>query len=198
MSNVLDDPEALASSQYVVVTSYRRDGTPVATPVWVVGDGDAVAVWTPRKAHKVGRIKRNPAVTIAPCSFNGTPLGPALPGRAEIMDNAGLRRVRSALKRKYGLIGWLTVSGSVLRRGADGTVAIRIVLAESVGESAERTPAEAAERTPAEPAPAEPAPAEPAPAEPAPAEPAPAESAERAAEKSGPSTGDAKGAQPSD
>jgi PPOX class probable F420-dependent enzyme len=135
MPNVMNGPRALASSQYVVVTSYRRDGTPVETPVWVVGDGDALAVWTPRKSYKVRRIMRNPAVTVAPCTFDGTPLGPALPARAEIMDRAGLDRVRAALKRKYGVVGWLTVVGSRLRRGVDGTVAIRIIPEQPDGSS---------------------------------------------------------------
>jgi uncharacterized protein len=144
MPNVVDGPDALASSQYVVVTSYKRDGTPVATPLWVVGDGEAVAVWTPRKAYKVRRIRRNPAVTVAPCTFGGNPLGPALPGRAEILDRTGTDRVRAALKRKYGFVGWLTMTGSRLRRGADGTVAIRIVLSGSAEQSADGPPGQSA------------------------------------------------------
>jgi len=118
----------LGAAKYVAVTSYRQDGTPVSTPVWVVQDGSDLAVWTPKDSFKVKRIRRNPAITVAPCTFGGEPLGPAVPGRAEIMDDAGRDRVRSLIKRKYGLVGWLTVTGSQLRHGAAGTVGVRIEL----------------------------------------------------------------------
>jgi uncharacterized protein len=131
MPDTVDGPDGLGSSEYVALTSYRRDGTPVVTPVWVVADGDALGVWTPRNSYKVKRIRRNPAVTLAPCTFGGKPLGPAVAGRAEIMDAAGLDRVRRELKRKYGLMGWLTVVGSRVRRGSTGTVGIRILLETS-------------------------------------------------------------------
>jgi uncharacterized protein len=119
---------SLADAEYVALTSYRKDGTPVTTPVWVVADGTALAVWTPRDTYKVKRIRRNPAVTVAPCTFRGALLGPAVSGRAEIMDADGLRRVTDALKRKYKLIGRLTLLGSRLRRGVNGTVGIRVEL----------------------------------------------------------------------
>jgi PPOX class probable F420-dependent enzyme len=118
----------LAAASYVALTSHRRDGTPVTTPVWVVGDGDALAIWTPRDTYKVKRIRRDPTVTVAPCTFRGQPLGPAVAGRAEIMSDADSDRVRSLIKRKYGVTGWLTVTGSRLRRGATGTVGIRVAL----------------------------------------------------------------------
>lgn len=120
--------DELAAARYVALTSYRRDGTPVATPVWVVGEGDGLAVWTPRNTFKVKRIQRNPAVTVAPCTFRGELLGAEVPGHAEVMDAAGTNRVRAALGRKYGLMGRLSVFGSRLRRGANGTVGIRIAL----------------------------------------------------------------------
>lgn len=118
----------LAAASYVALTSHRRDGTPVTTPVWVVHDGDALAVWTPRHTYKVKRIRRDPTVTVAPCTFRGQPLGPAVAGRAEIMSDPDSDRVRALIKRKYGVTGWLTVTGSRLRRGATGTVGIRVTL----------------------------------------------------------------------
>lgn len=116
----------LAACKYVSLRSYRRDGTAVATPVWVVDDGGALGVWTVQDSFKVKRIRRNPAVTVAPCTLRGAPLGPAVTGRAEILDAAGSARIRAAIRRKYGFTGWLTVTGSRLRRGADGSVGIRI------------------------------------------------------------------------
>jgi PPOX class probable F420-dependent enzyme len=94
----------------------------------VVADGDALGVWTVRDSFKVKRIRRNPVVTVAPCTFRGRLLGPAIPGRAEIVDATGAARIRTAIVRKYRLTGWLSLLGSRLRRGTAGTVGIRIVL----------------------------------------------------------------------
>ena len=44
--------DSLGSAQYALVTTYRRDGRAVPTPLWVVRDGDAIAVWTPTTAGK--------------------------------------------------------------------------------------------------------------------------------------------------
>jgi PPOX class probable F420-dependent enzyme len=118
--------DALAEAPYVSLTSYRKDGTPVATPLWVVRDGDALAVWTPTDSWKVKRIRRNPQVTVAPCQFRGQLTGDPVPGRAEVMSAEDTQRVRDLLRRKYGLTGRLTLWGSRLRRGLSGTVGIRI------------------------------------------------------------------------
>jgi PPOX class probable F420-dependent enzyme len=118
--------EALGEAAYVSLTTYRKDGTPVATPLWVVRDGDALAVWTPTDSWKVKRVRRNPQVTVAPCEFRGALTGDPVPGRAEIMSAADTARVRDLLRKKYGITGRLTLWGSRLRRGLDGTVGIRI------------------------------------------------------------------------
>ncbi|MFC7546408.1 PPOX class F420-dependent oxidoreductase [Plantactinospora sp. GCM10030261] len=117
----------LAAEKYILLTTYRRDGRAVPTPVWVVRDGDALAAWTPTDSGKAKRIRRSATVTIAPCDVRGRPSGPAVPARASVGDRAALDRVRRELRRKYGLTARLTLLGSRLRRGSSGTVAVRIV-----------------------------------------------------------------------
>lgn len=124
----MSDVAALAATQYVSLTSYRRDGTPVSTPIWVCGHGDGLAVWTVRTSFKVKRIERNPAVTVAPCTFRGQVTGAAVPGRATILSDEENAQLRKMMARKYRAIGWLTVYGSVVRRGKTGTVGIHIDL----------------------------------------------------------------------
>jgi len=120
--------DRLTGGKYLLVTTFRKDGTPVPTPVWVVRDGDAPAVWTPAVSGKVKRIRRDPQVEVAPCDFKGKPDGPPVTGRAEILDAAGSARVRALVRRRFGVTGWLVVTGSLLRRGRHGTVGIRITV----------------------------------------------------------------------
>ncbi|MFE0515957.1 PPOX class F420-dependent oxidoreductase [Streptomyces sp. NPDC058964] len=120
--------DRLGSGKYLLVTSYRKDGTPVATPVWVVRDGDALGVWTAAKSYKVKRIRRRADVLVGPCDVRGNPTGDQLPATAEIADAATTDHYRDLVARKYGILGRLTLFGSRLRNGRDGTVGIRVTL----------------------------------------------------------------------
>ncbi len=120
--------ESLGAAPYVRVTTYRKDGRAVPTPVWVVRDGDALAIWTVRDSGKVKRVRRDGGVMVGPCDLRGNLTGDEVPGHASILDAAGTARVRTLLKRKYGLLGRLSLWGSRIRRGTDGTVGIRITL----------------------------------------------------------------------
>jgi PPOX class probable F420-dependent enzyme, Rv2061 family len=118
--------EALAGEPYVLVTTFRKNGTPVPTAVWAVADGDALAIWTVATSGKVKRIRNNPEVTVAPCDLRGRPRGEAVNARAEVLSAQDTERVRDLLRKKYGLQARLTLLGSRLRRGEAGTVAISI------------------------------------------------------------------------
>ncbi|WP_024804848.1 PPOX class F420-dependent oxidoreductase [Nocardia sp. BMG51109] len=123
----MDNPFGPAgTADYVLLTTFRKDGTPVGTPLWAVLDDGRLYVWTVADSWKVKRIRRNPAVTLQPCSATGTPHGAAIEGSASILDDEGSERVRRLIKRKYPVQGRLVVTGSVLRRGRRGTVGIEI------------------------------------------------------------------------
>ena len=118
--------EQLGAEKYVLLTTFRRDGRAVPTPLWVVPDGPGLAFWTPAGTGKVKRIRNSGRVTVAACDVRGNVRGAAIEARARIGDAADLRRVAEGLKRKYGLMGRLSLLGSKLRRGADGTLAVLV------------------------------------------------------------------------
>ncbi|POX61607.1 PPOX class F420-dependent oxidoreductase [Streptomyces sp. Ru62] len=122
--------DRLGSGKYLLLTSHRKNGTPVATPVWVVPDDGTLGVWTAADSGKVKRIRRRPDVLVGPCDVRGNPTGDQVPATAEITDPATTARYRSLIARKYGLLGRLTLLGSRLRRGLDGTVGVRVTLGE--------------------------------------------------------------------
>ncbi|WP_040790933.1 PPOX class F420-dependent oxidoreductase [Nocardia paucivorans] len=123
MTNTLGE---VGTADYVLLTTYRKDGTPVATPLWAVAEEGKLYVWTATDSWKVKRLRRNPAVTVQPCNAKGTPRGTAIEGTARILDAAATDRVRRLLRRKYWLLGPLVILGSTLRRGRSGTVGIEI------------------------------------------------------------------------
>jgi PPOX class probable F420-dependent enzyme len=120
--------DALGAGKYLLITTYRKNGTTVPTPVWVVRDGDALGIWTIADSWKVKRIRNRADVLVGPCDVRGNPTGDSVPARAEILDGAGSANYRRLIARKYGVLGRLTLLGSRLRRGADGTIGIRVTL----------------------------------------------------------------------
>ncbi|MGW6917190.1 PPOX class F420-dependent oxidoreductase [Kitasatospora sp. NPDC054939] len=120
----------LSSGSYLLLTTFRKDGTAVPTPVWVVRDGDALGVWTVADSWKVKRIRNRADVLVGPCDVRGNPTGDAYPGTAEIRSPEQTARYRTLLRQKYGLLGVLTLLGSRVRRGERGTVGLRITLTD--------------------------------------------------------------------
>ncbi|MFD8278807.1 PPOX class F420-dependent oxidoreductase [Streptomyces solisilvae] len=120
--------ESLGTGKYLLVTSYRKNGTPAPTPVWGVRDGDTLGVWTPADSYKVKRIRARGDILVGPCDLRGNPLGDQVPATAEICDADTTGRYRRLIARKYGLIGRLTLLSSRLRRGPHGSTGIRITL----------------------------------------------------------------------
>ena len=119
----------LAQKQYLLLTTFRRDGTPVATPVWVAPTADGrIGIWTVTDSGKVKRIRRSGAVEVAECDRRGAPLGAAVPGTAEILDAEGTRAVRRAVARKYGVLGRVLVGSSRLFRGDKGSTGLAVAV----------------------------------------------------------------------
>ncbi len=100
--------EVLAGTPFVSLTTFRRDGTPVPTPVWVVRIGDELMVWTNPEAGKVKRIRRDVRVQIGPCTRGGRPLGAPISGSARILEPAEVEAVLAALIHKYGFLAKMT------------------------------------------------------------------------------------------
>ncbi|GII92898.1 PPOX class F420-dependent oxidoreductase [Sinosporangium siamense] len=120
--------DVLGAEQYVSVTTYRRDGRAVPTPLWVAFDDGALVAWTIQGSGKVKRIRNNPRVLIAPCDVRGKVLGESVPGTAEVLPASETERVRRLIVKKYGMAARVLVLSSRLRRGRNGTVALRILL----------------------------------------------------------------------
>lgn len=120
---------AIARHDYINLTSYRRDGTPVSTPVWCVARGEFLFVWTRAESGKVKRISRDPVVRVAVCTMRGRPVSPAWPATARVIGGGGEEMVRELMEQKYGAwkIRW-SLRFERLRRRRTDRVALQITL----------------------------------------------------------------------
>ncbi len=89
------------------LTTFRKDGTPVETPVWVARRGGELRVWSAADAGKVKRIGRSGAVRVAPCTTRGTPMGEPIDAVARLLPESEIGGVLALLVEKYGLLGRL-------------------------------------------------------------------------------------------
>lgn len=122
----------LADEKFVSLTTFKRSGEPVAAPVWIVGDGDQLLVWTPADTWKVKRIRRDPRVTLAACSRTGKVHAgqPTFDGTAEVITGARELAVgESLIKYKYGLeFRIVTLIETIAARGRKPRFILRITL----------------------------------------------------------------------
>ena len=94
----------LAGEKHILLTTFRRDGTPVATPLWhAVRDGTVYTSTMP-STGKVKRIRNNPDVTISACTMRGRVTGPTYAARARLLTGAESRRA-NRIKRSRYLLG---------------------------------------------------------------------------------------------
>ncbi len=111
----MPDLAPFAGHKYLNLETYRRDGTPVQTPVWFAEDGGVLYIYSLADAGKIKRIRRNPQVRIAPCSFRGALLGTWVEGKARILEAAEAAHADRLLNQKYG---WQRKLGNFWRRFA--------------------------------------------------------------------------------
>jgi len=91
------------TGKYVSLTTFRRDGTAVSTPVWFVTENGSLLVETDGNSYKVKRIRRNDSVMVASCNATGRVAGEVVSAHAAILPADELPRVERMLHRKYRL-----------------------------------------------------------------------------------------------
>ena len=125
---------ALAGQQFVALTTFKRNGEGVVTPMWVGRDGDALFVWTPADAWKVKRVAHDPRVLLSPSGRFGKVRDGVTPvaGTAEVItEPATVERLRRVIQRKYGLGYWvITTIEAIAARGRKPRVILSISLSE--------------------------------------------------------------------
>ena len=129
MTTTQNELNAIGDERFVSLTTFRRSGAAVSTPVWVGRDGDALVVTTPAGSGKVKRLRHDSRVELRPCSRTGkvAPGGPTVSGRAVVLDDRDAHaRVAKIVSRKYRLEYWIVMGVERLGRRHTGRVALRL------------------------------------------------------------------------
>ncbi len=105
----------LEGQKYISLTTFRKNGVPVRTPVWFAEADGKLYIFTNPNAGKVKRLRNNPNVRIAPCTMRGKVTGPELAAKARILSREDWPRARNIMERKYWLmrLPWIWGKDSV-------------------------------------------------------------------------------------
>jgi PPOX class probable F420-dependent enzyme len=98
-----------AGQRTVLLTTFRRDGTAVGTPVNIAVEGNCAFVRTFDTAWKLKRIKNIPVVRIAPSTARGKPTGPAIRVRARVLSGDEAAHASRAIDKKYPVLHGILV-----------------------------------------------------------------------------------------
>ena len=112
-----------------ILTSFRRNGTGVGSPVGTVASQGKLYFMTAASTWKVKRLASNPRVTVAPGTFKGEALGQAIEGTACRLAGLELKRARDLLR--VGVVGQIWGIIFDLRYPGDKTAVYEISLEAS-------------------------------------------------------------------
>ena len=124
---------ALGDEQFLSLTTFRKSGERVSSPMWVAQDGDALIMFTPESSGKVKRLRNSPRVELRPSNRMGRVKDGVEPvaGVAEVLtDEDSLERATGIIRRKYGL-GYRVVMAieRLIKFGSEKRVVLRITRA---------------------------------------------------------------------
>lgn len=128
-------PSDLDAAKYVSFVTYKKDGSPVATPVWVVPFDGGYAFTTDPTAYKVRRIKNDARATLTACNARGVLADGATThvGSAVLLDDAASQQVQQLIAKKYRigvkLLGVYSLVKKITGKGSTaGDAAIKVTL----------------------------------------------------------------------
>ncbi|WP_454790616.1 PPOX class F420-dependent oxidoreductase [Mycolicibacterium lutetiense] len=120
----------VAKANYVLLTTFTKDGRPKPTAIWAVPDGDRLLVITEADSWKVKRIRNTPRVTVAACDVRGNPKSEPVEAQAVVLDQARNGEIYDGIGKRYGLIGKGFNFFSKLRGGMHRNVGLELRAAE--------------------------------------------------------------------
>ena len=118
----------LGKEQCIALTTFRRTGQTVTTPVWFAISLGTIYVETHADAGKLKRLRHTARVTLAPCTYSGKVTGSVSEGNARILTESEESTAASvALAKKYGVMRSLYHFVRNARRMLQGKANVEVV-----------------------------------------------------------------------
>ena len=125
----------VTAAEYILLTTFTKDGRPKPTAVWAAPLGERVVIITGEQSWKVKRIRNTPRVTLAICDRAGKPKSESIDAAAVVLDKSETPAVYDAIGKRYGVIGKVFNVVSKLRGGERKNVGIELKPAAATGQA---------------------------------------------------------------
>jgi PPOX class probable F420-dependent enzyme len=130
---------AISDEKYVCTTTFRKSGSPVPTPTWIVDlAGGRVGFWTSSASGKYKRLRNNPKITLQPSDGRGKVRAGTEPveGTVDLVTSGpDFDAVQGKVRAKYGFMvnmsHFMNVLGHLGRSFPYGDVAVVVTLDQS-------------------------------------------------------------------
>ncbi len=96
-------PPEIRGQKYISLATFRKNGSPVQTPVWFGEKDEKLYIVTRNDSGKLKRIRNNPQARVAPCTIRGAITGPEFPALARILPPEDWPMARKTVGEKYWL-----------------------------------------------------------------------------------------------
>ena len=96
-------PNEISGQKYISLTTFRKSGVGVPTPVWFAEEGNKLYVMTASKSGKYKRLRNNPQAKVAPCTIRGKIMGPEFAATVRFLAPEEHRAARKLINRRYWL-----------------------------------------------------------------------------------------------
>lgn len=116
----------VAKANYILLTTFTKDGRPKPTAIWAAPEGDRLLVITQGTSWKVKRIRNTPRVTVAVCDVRGNVKSEPVEATAAVLDQSQVGHVYDAIGKRYGLLGKTFNFFSKLRGGMKNNVGLEL------------------------------------------------------------------------
>ena len=112
------DLKDFSNVEYINLVTYKKDKTPVTTPVWVADFSDSLVVTTSINAGKVKRVRNNGQATIYTTNQNGSKkLSESLDLDASLIEDVDMKKqAADTIRKKYGMIAKIIMKGPDINR----------------------------------------------------------------------------------
>lgn len=128
----VESGSSITAEKYILLTTFRRNGDGVATPVWIAPLGDGRGGFgTDATSGKVKRIRNNSAVTVQACSMRGTvkPGAPLVQATASVAEGEAYETVHRAIRAKYGIpVVLMGIPAAIKKLFGKGDEAVGVIL----------------------------------------------------------------------
>ena len=99
--------------EYINLITYKKDKTPITTPVWVADFSNSLVITTSLNAGKVKRVRNNGQATIYITNQSGSKkLSESIDLKASLIEDVDLKKqAADVIRKKYGMMAKMIMKG---------------------------------------------------------------------------------------